>query len=143
MKTFRPKISVITNITPDHLDWHGNFENYRDAKLNILKNQTEKDFAVLNYTDEILSKVSSKAKIYYFSIEDSGLKGAFIREGLIYFRDDDEEIVFDTRDLKLLGNHNLENVLAAVCVSKIIKVKPESIKKHLVSLAELNTDLNL
>lgn len=131
VKYFRPKISVITNITPDHLDWHGNFENYRDAKLNILKNQTEEDFAVLNYTDEILSKVSSKSKTYYFSIEDSGLKGAFVREGIIYFRDKAEEAVFDTKDLKLLGDHNLENVLAAVCVAKIVKVKHESIKKAL------------
>ncbi|WP_455256997.1 UDP-N-acetylmuramoyl-L-alanine--D-glutamate ligase [Peptoniphilus asaccharolyticus] len=135
VKTFKPHISVITNITPDHLDWHGNFENYRDAKLNILKNQDESDYAVLNYTEEILNKVNSKVKIYYFSIKDHGLKGTFVKDGSIYFRDDKETKVFDLKDLKLLGDHNLENVLASVCVSEIANVKTESIQKALSEFA--------
>lgn len=130
-KDFKPHISVITNITPDHLDWHGNFENYRDAKLNILKNQTNEDYTVLNYSDEILKNLKPNAKAYYFSIEDHGRKGSFVKNNHIYFRDDDEVKLFNLDYLKLLGNHNLENALAAVCVAKLINVDNGSISEIL------------
>lgn len=128
---FKPKISVITNITPDHLDWHGSFENYKEAKLNILKNQDDNDICVLNYSDSILKVIKPNSKTYYFSINDHGKKGTFIKDNYIYFRDDNEYKVFNLDKLKLLGNHNLENTLAAVCVSKILNINDEIIEEAL------------
>ncbi len=60
IKQFRPKVSLILNISPDHLDWHGSYENYINAKKNIFKNQGENDYIILNYDDKIIRNFKKK-----------------------------------------------------------------------------------
>lgn len=129
--TFKPHISVITNITPDHLEWHGNYENYKNAKLNIFKNQTKDDITILNYNDGELKDISLNSNVFYFSENDHKTKGTFVENNSIWFRNEKAEEVYDLSGLKLLGSHNLENVLAAVCVAKLIGIQNTNIKEIL------------
>lgn len=129
-KEFKPLISGICNITSDHLDWHGSVENYRNAKYKIFKNQTQSDFTILNYNDEKLRSLEFDRDVYYFTIDDKGVYGTYVKDGNIYFRTkDSEEIVLKVSDIKMPGNHNLENVLLAVAIAKCFGVENEIIKK--------------
>ena len=117
---FRPHIAAILNITPDHLNRHKTMENYIKAKLNIFKNQTYKDYAVINLDDEILSQQDFsfvKSEIYYFSTKVE-CKGCYVKNGCIYFNDGVvSQFVMRTADISLKGEHNLSNVLAGLlCV---------------------------
>jgi UDP-N-acetylmuramoylalanine--D-glutamate ligase len=121
---FHPAIAVILNITPDHLDRHGSFENYALAKERIFAEQNEQDFVVLN-ADNIRAAASaerSKAKVYWFSIEHSVEQGAWVEGGSVMFRfskDAPPESVLPLTGIPLKGEHNVENVLAAVCAARL------------------------
>ncbi len=133
---FRPRVSAILNLTPDHLNRHHTFDNYAAAKLRITENQTEDDFIVLNYDDpEILKRTEGiKAKICYFSHNTEPERGAFTRDGKIYVKNDGvEEYVLDIDRIKILGEHNLENVLAAVCISYFMDIPLEVIRDTVYS----------
>lgn len=119
---FKPNVAALLNVTPDHLNYHGNMQNYLDAKLNIFKNQTEEDFAVLSYDDPVVSKLSvSPAKTYYFSTKNR-VNGCFASGGNIYFRDTTKTVpgytravkIAATSDINLIGEHNLSNSLCAL-----------------------------
>lgn len=142
IEEFRPKISVLLNITPDHIDWHNNFENYLNAKLEILKNQTKKDLTVVNFDDEILREKikNAKPRKAYFSImknlkEKNIETGCFVKKGkLIYFdktKNIDEEIM-DTKEINIRGNHNLYNSLASVISARAFEIKKEIIRDTLM-----------
>lgn len=138
---FKPRISVLMNITPDHLDWHKNFENYLKAKLMILKNQTKEDLTIVNYDDKILreSIESAKPGKAYFSIKEN-LKeknietGSFLKNGkVIYFdkaKKTDEEIM-EAKEINIRGNHNLYNSLAAIISARAFEIKKEIIRDTL------------
>ena len=128
---FRPHVSAILNLTPDHLNRHYTFDNYVDAKFRIAENQTEEDYVILNMDDpEIMKRVDKiKTNICYFSHKNEPEQGAFVRDGKIYVRKDGiEEYVLDVDRIKILGEHNLENVLAAVAISVFMDVPTDIIR---------------
>lgn len=129
---FRPHVSAILNITPDHLNRHYTFENYANCKLDITKNQGEGDYTVINYDDPETMKLVDKipCKIIYFSRKEILDEGVFVKDGDIVIRENGEEKrVLSLRDIKLLGTHNTENVLAAVAISYYMGVPIDIIEK--------------
>ncbi|MBO4864605.1 MAG: UDP-N-acetylmuramoyl-L-alanine--D-glutamate ligase [Eubacterium sp.] len=128
---FRPHVSAILNLTPDHLNRHHTFENYIDAKFQIGANQTDEDYMVLNMDDpEIMKRVDKvKTNIVYFTHKGEPETGAYVKDGKIYVKKDGmEEYILDVDRIKILGEHNLENVLAAVCVSYFMDVPADVIR---------------
>lgn len=114
---FHPHIASILNITPDHIDWHGDLDDYISSKLNITAKQTEDDYLILNKNDEILqkNKNSFRASIYEFSSTNPVEKGLYLDENIIYYKDEQQKIeVLNTDELKIIGNHNYENLMAAM-----------------------------
>ena len=131
---FRPNVSAITNITPDHLDRHKTMKNYIAVKESIASNQTEEDSIVLNYMDPELRKFGKKRnlkpKVIWFSSEEEPKEGFFLRDGDFYYRTKEEEKkLFATKDLHLLGKHNHENVMCAMAVGMQMGVPMEQIIK--------------
>jgi len=117
---FKPKVSLIINITPDHLNWHKTYDNYINAKKKIFKNQDNKDFTVLNFDDEILRNVEDEinSNIIWFSVNDELDKGVYIKGKHIVINDGENLIeVLPYRDVNIPGKHNLENALASIAIS--------------------------
>ncbi len=130
--TFHPKVSAVLNITPDHLNRHHTMEAYIQAKQNITRMQTEDDICVLNYEDEPSSKFkeNTQAKVLYFSSRRKLEKGIYLDEGNIVCRLEGEPIVVcRTDELKLLGIHNYENVMAAALMAAAYGVPMELIRR--------------
>ncbi|MFF2876756.1 UDP-N-acetylmuramoyl-L-alanine--D-glutamate ligase [Gottfriedia sp. NPDC057991] len=132
IESFRPKISLITNIFEAHLDYHGTKDEYIRAKANIFKNQTENDFAVVNFDDENVMAMASqiRAKIIPFSTTKIVQDGAYVQNGFVYFK---EKKVIEVEKIVLPGKHNLENILAAVAISKLLDVENDAIEKVLTT----------
>lgn len=132
---FKPHIALLTYVTSDHLDWHKTTKNYVDAKFKIFKNQDENDFAILNYEDKELAKeYDLKAEKYYFSMEKISDKGAFVQDGKIYFNDGKNiEEILDTKDIKIPGDHNIKNIMAAIIGCKLLNIDLDIIKKSITS----------
>ena len=129
---FRPNVSAILNITPDHLDRHKTMECYTQVKESITKNQKDGDTCVLNYDDTVLREFGETLKInvVYFSSREKLKKGYYLEDGKIVYNDGSKvtEIV-DISELKLLGRHNHENVMAAVAISMNMDVPLEKIQE--------------
>ncbi|QQT91116.1 UDP-N-acetylmuramoyl-L-alanine--D-glutamate ligase [Peptoniphilus harei] len=132
---FKPHIGVLTYVTSDHLDWHKTRQNYVDAKFKIFKNQDENDFAILNYEDKDLAEeYKFKAEKYYFSMEKIGDKGAYVDNGKIYFNNGEKtEEVLDIKDIKIPGDHNVRNIMAAIIACKLLNIDLDLIKKSILS----------
>jgi UDP-N-acetylmuramoylalanine--D-glutamate ligase len=132
IQTFRPRIAVVLNVTPDHLDRHRTFAAYTDAKARIFENQRADDFAVLNAEDPTCVGLATRTKagVFWFSRMEEVKQGAYVREGQILFRDSkgQREIML-LSEIPLKGAHNVENVLAAVCVGALSKIDPDQIRK--------------
>jgi UDP-N-acetylmuramoylalanine--D-glutamate ligase len=130
--SFRPKVAVILNITPDHLDRHRTFEAYVDAKARILENQQSTDLAVLNADDPtcVALAARTKAQVFWFSRQKEVQQGAWVRDGNILFRDAarQREIML-VSEIPLKGAHNLENVLAAVCAGALMGCAQDKIRQ--------------
>jgi len=121
---FHPAIAVILNITPDHLDRHGTFENYALAKERIFAAQDENDHVVLNADNPRAAQaaVHSHAPVFWFSIEHSVKQGAWVEDGWVVYRatpDGAPERIIPLAKIPLKGEHNVENVLAAVCAARL------------------------
>ena len=128
-----PNVSAILNLTPDHLNRHYTFENYGNVKFSITKNQTMDDVTVLNYDDEHTRAMGEKAKdhchVVYFSRLEKPAGGVYVEDGDIILEDGDKKInVLAIKDLKLMGAHNVENVLAAVGISYYMGVPVDVIR---------------
>ena len=120
-----PQISVITNVLVDHLNRYKNFNTYKQAKINIIKYQTKNDVAILNL-DNIHTKLAAKAtkaKVYYFSLKNKVNRGVYLKNNSFYFVDKKTEPVMPINNIKLLGQHNLSNIAAAICVAKIVGIE--------------------
>jgi UDP-N-acetylmuramoylalanine--D-glutamate ligase len=135
---FHPEIAVILNVTPDHLDRHGTFENYAAAKERIFANQTAEDALVLNADDDVTSRMAArvKSRIFWFSAKRVVRQGAFVHEGVIVFRASEQaapEFILKVESIPLKGHHNVENVLAAVCGARLVGVAPDAIRKAVES----------
>ncbi|MBR7795330.1 MAG: UDP-N-acetylmuramoyl-L-alanine--D-glutamate ligase [Bacillota bacterium] len=115
---FKPRIAVLLNIFEAHLDYHKTLDNYKQAKFNIFKNQTEEDFLVYNANDRSLIDAveNSKAHKVPFSVKERLEDGAWMDETSIYFRD---EKIMDRSNIALMGEHNYENILASIAAAKL------------------------
>jgi UDP-N-acetylmuramoylalanine--D-glutamate ligase len=127
--SFRPDIAVLLNLTPDHLDRHASFEDYCRAKARLFRNQTERDFAVLNADDPVVARhAPSRPRLCWFSRTRRVDAGASLRDGRIVFNDQDgETALFDRSDIGLRGEHNVENVLAAASAAWLAGASPSAI----------------
>lgn len=132
---FKAHIALLTYVTSDHLDWHKTTKNYVDAKFKIFKNQDENDFAILNYEDkELANEYDLKAEKYYFSMEKISEKGAYFDQGKIYFNDGKNiEEVLDAHDIKIPGDHNIKNIMAAIIACKLLNIDLDVIKNSITS----------
>ncbi len=127
---FRPKISAILNITPDHLDRHHTMECYIHAKEKITLNQDKSDTCVLNYEDEVLRKFAQDcpAKVVFFSSARRLEEGFYLQDGEIrYAHSQKDDLVIPVSELNLLGRHNYENVMAACAMAVSFGVPMEKI----------------
>ncbi|HTE89302.1 MAG TPA: UDP-N-acetylmuramoyl-L-alanine--D-glutamate ligase, partial [Terriglobales bacterium] len=132
IQTFRPKVGVVLNVTPDHLDRHRTFAAYVDAKARIFENQQASDFAVLNADDPtcVALAARTRAKVFWFSRQKEVNQGACTRDGQIIFRDTKTQTeIMPISELLLKGAHNLENVLAAICVGEVMGCKSDAMRR--------------
>lgn len=130
----KPHIAVLTNIYEAHLDYHGNRHNYIEAKMNLVKNQTAADYFVVNWDTEEWRELSQRtqAQVVPFSRQGLSHEGSYVQDGLIYFK---EEQICPVAIIKIPGQHNVENALAAVAVAKIKGVSNEAIANVLRTFA--------
>ena len=131
VRTFRPKVAVVLNVTPDHLDRHRTFEIYADAKARIFENQRQDDFAILNADDPtcVAMAARTRAQVFWFSRQKEVEWGTWVREGNIVFRDaSGQREILQVAEIPLKGAHNLENVLAAVCAGMLMGSAPAKIR---------------
>jgi len=132
VQTFRPKIAVVLNVTPDHLDRHRTFEIYTDAKARIFENQQGSDYAVLNADDPtcVAMGARTRAQVFWFGRHKEVEQGAWVRDGMIVFRDrKGQRDILQVSEIPLKGAHNLENVLAAVCAAALMGCAPDKIRR--------------
>jgi UDP-N-acetylmuramoylalanine--D-glutamate ligase len=150
IQTFRPQVAVVLNVTPDHLDRHGTFEVYVEAKARIFENQRSAenqrssesqtsgdsrkggDFAVLNADDPTCVAMAARARapVFWFSRQKEVQRGAWVRDGNIVFRDrSGQREIMQVSEIPLKGGHNLENALAAICVGALMGCASEKIRQ--------------
>ena len=131
IRSFRPKIAMVLNVTPDHLDRHRTFAAYADAKARLFENQQAEDFAILNADDPTCVELAARtrAQVFWFSRTRELQQGAFARAGRIVFRrgKSDEEVM-PVSEIPLKGSHNLENVLAAICAGELMGCQTSKIR---------------
>lgn len=128
--TFKPHVSVITNIFSAHLDYHGTREEYVAAKWRIQENQTADDYLVINHNQAELRALAlkTKAQVIYFSSEEK-VEGAYLLRGNLYYK---EELIMPANELGVPGLHNIENALAAIATAKILGIHNSAIKNALM-----------
>jgi UDP-N-acetylmuramoylalanine--D-glutamate ligase len=127
---FHPIVSSILNITPDHLNRHHTMECYAQTKEMISYNQNRKDVCVLNYDDEILREFGKKcsANVVWFGRINRPEVGAFLDGDIIKYTDGENvEDMLNVNDMNLIGTHNYENVMAAICIAKAAGVPDDII----------------
>lgn len=129
--SFRPEVSAILNITPDHLNRHHTMQCYIDTKARIAENQTKDQICVLNYEDSELKKLADKipADIFWFSSARPLERGIWLDGEDIIYKDTEEIKICTIHDMQLLGVHNYENVMAAVAITMHMGVPVECIRK--------------
>lgn len=133
---FHPIVSAILNLTPDHLNRHHTMEGYVEAKKNIMKNQTADDYVILNYDDPLTRAIGEKAvpQVIYFSSTQILENGYYFHDRKIYYAENGEtEIICSANGLKILGLHNMENIMAAVAMARCINVPMDKIRETITS----------
>ena len=122
---FKCNIGVITNLCPTHLDFHGNYENYKNVKKKVFNKFTSNDISILNYKDKDLMELTKDidSRKYYFNNEDN-----YIKDNYIYINNSK---VLNIDDIKIKGIHNYENILACMLVVNLFNVDKDIIRKYL------------
>jgi UDP-N-acetylmuramoylalanine--D-glutamate ligase len=148
VEEFHPHVAAVLNITPDHLDRHGSFEKYAAAKTRITENQTAEDFLVLNAEDKAAQMVAlkTKAQIFWFSGRRPIKQGAFVHGESILFIPREgakAEPVMPVSEIHLKGSHNVENVLAAVCMARLGNISAERIRASVAAFKAVEHRLEL
>lgn len=132
---FAPKISAILNITPDHLNRHKTMDSYVEAKKRVFMNQGKHDYLIVNYDQEITRKIGEENKetnVIYFSLKNTLNEGVFVKNNEIVIIDGDYKIsVCKTDDIFILGDHNIENCLAATAIAYYAGINSQVIAKTL------------
>lgn len=140
-----PHISVVLNITSDHMDWHKDLTEYIESKENIAKHQKKGDLSVVNFDYQTSKKFAElgKGKTYYFS-KKSEVEGSFVSKGKLFIKIGKiKQVIGDTESLLLRGRHNWENVTAAICASYLAGAGFSSIKRKVFSFRGLEHRLEL
>lgn len=139
IEKFKPEISSILNITPDHLDRYHEFNEYVEAKKRIFINQDEEDFAVINLDDPICSRFEKeiKAKVYFFSRKRELERGTFVQGRNIHYKSEEESEIMEVEKIPLIGVHNLENVLASITISILSGVEKSGIERSIMEFRGL------
>ncbi len=142
-----PHIAVFTNIYPDHLNTYKDINDYALAKENIFKWQNHQDYVVLNLDNKFTKKMGAyvPSKRFWFSLKEfKEENGCFLKNKNIYFRiNGQEEKILSLSNIKIPGEHNIANVLGAVCVARIIGIKPAIIKKAVSNFSGVSNRLEL
>ena len=136
IETYRPKGSAVLNITEDHLNRYGTLENYTAAKAKIFQNQTEEDYCILNYDNEIVRSLKDKvkARIYWLSTNNKFNNGIYVENDSITISSNGKkEIICSINDVYIPGKHNLENALAAAGLARLYGIEKEIIADTLKS----------
>ena len=131
---FRANAAGLLNITEDHINRFGSMEAYIAAKVRMFENQTEEDFAILNLDDPIVRGMANKtkARVIYISLESEPEEGAFIRDGSIMWRFDGREVkVLPISELRIPGEHNVQNAMCAIALSLCMGIELEPLRKTL------------
>lgn len=134
--TFRPKVSALLNISPDHLNRHHTMEAYIGAKKAIAKNQSSQDYCILNYEDETAREFGKNvaSQVLYFSSQRKLETGVYMEDGnIICNLGEKEEKICHTSELKILGTHNHENVMAAVGMARAYGVPADVIRRAVLA----------
>ncbi len=129
---FKPDVAVLLNLSPDHLDWHGGFEEYAEAKARIWSNQGEDDWLVYCADDPAVVKLTRSARsgMFPFSLEERFEAGAFSTDGeLIAALPDGSRFSFPRTELNLPGDHNVANALAALSAALLMGISPEAVRE--------------
>ena len=134
---YKPHISIITNISPDHLDrYEYKYENYIASKFRITMNQTEEDFLIYDADDEAIAEWfknnKTKAQLIPFSLTKTFERGAFIKNKKMEINIiNEEEFIMETEYIALEGKHNMKNAMAATSVAKLMKIRNATIRESL------------
>ncbi|WP_430466758.1 UDP-N-acetylmuramoyl-L-alanine--D-glutamate ligase [Winogradskyella ouciana] len=133
---FKPKIAVLTNLTPDHLDRYDNkFENYIASKFRIVENQTKDDFFIYDADDEVilewLHSHQIQSKKLPFSLTKVMDQGAYYKNNKIIITIDNNQIIMPTENITLEGKHNVKNAMAASTVAHLLKIRKQTIRESL------------
>lgn len=133
---FKPKIAIITNITPDHLDRYDyNFEKYKAAKFRIAMNQDSNDFLIYDADDQVITKWLKQNPVHSqllpFSLTKTIENGAYLDKENIKITIDNNQIIMPTKDLALEGKHNIKNAMAASTVAHLLKIRKQTIRESL------------
>ena len=132
IQTFRPKIAMVLNVTPDHLDRHHTFEIYASAKARVFENQTATDYTLLNADDATCAAMAAqtRAAVCWISRQHPVERGAFLRgDNIVWIDGGHEQPIMPISEIGLKGAHNLENVLAGVCAGMLAGVAPPDIRR--------------
>ncbi len=124
--TFKPDIAVMTNLFEAHIDFFENYQNYKRVKAKIFRNQTEKDVAILNLENEDVlqeTKEIQSIKKYFSSKQETAT--TYLKENIIYYKN---EKILNSKEMKIVGMHNIENAMAAISVAKELNIKNDIIK---------------
>ncbi|MDY2587278.1 UDP-N-acetylmuramoyl-L-alanine--D-glutamate ligase [Winogradskyella aquimaris] len=133
---FKPKIAVLTNITPDHLDRYDyKFENYIASKFRIVENQTKDDYFIYDADDEVISEKLKnhpiQSKKLPFSLKREIEEGAYYKDKNIIITIDNNKIIMPTENITLEGKHNVKNAMAASTVAHLLKIRKQTIRESL------------
>jgi len=136
--TYKPNVAVFLNFAPDHLNHHKNLNEYFNAKCEMFKNMGESDIAILNFDDDKVREIHTTLQIPYmfFSTSTELENGAYIKNQKFYFCGEE---ICDTAITHLIGEHNLSNILASICVAKYYGVSNEQIS---VALSEFHAPMH-
>lgn len=135
--TFKPKIAVWMNFTPDHIDWHSGLDGYFEAKASLFSETKRPDYAIFNAEDEKLFEFGQNyTGTKFFFGKEIGENCSFIKENAIYFKSNlngatltNEEKIIDLKDVPLVGNHNYQNIMASLISAKIAGISTEKIRE--------------
>lgn len=132
LKTFKPFIAMVINLTPDHIERYSSISEYYDVKFNICKNQTSKDYFILNLDSEELLKRKSEisSNIVTISKFHNEISNYFVKNGKIFDRDGE---ILEIDKLSLKGEHNLENILFIISTAILCGVDRDKIREFLYS----------
>lgn len=147
IETFKPYISILLNITPDHLDEYDySFDKYAQAKFRITENQDENDYFIYNLDDpktmEMIGNYQIRANQKPFSMEDAN-QDSYANDEFFFIDKSNTNFSMNVGDLSLIGKHNVSNSLAAATAANILKLKNEEIKKGLMSFKSVEHRLEL